>query len=188
MLFSRISQGDDAAYAEVFSQYFDRLKWYAVKLLKSEFWADEVVQEVFVHLWVIREKIVAVENPSAYLYKMTGNRCLDKIRRQATEIEMQYVASVIVHGNQVSFQEGQYDLRKIEGYIREAVSLLPEQRRIIYNLQQEQRLSYQEIADKLSISRHTVRNQMAKTLQSIRSYLLERGLFFLLLFNYLFFL
>jgi RNA polymerase sigma factor (sigma-70 family) len=149
--------------------------------------ADEVVQEVFVHLWVIREKMADVENPSAYLYKMTGNRCLDKIRRQETEIEMQYVASAVMHGTLVSFQEGQYDLRKIEGYIREAVALLPEQRRIIYTLQQEQQLSYQEIADKLSISRHTVRNQMAKTLQSIRSYLLDKGLFYLILFNYLFF-
>ena len=36
-------------------------------------------------------------------------------------------------------------------------------------------LSYQEIADKLGLSRHTVRNHMAKAIQSVRSYVEQHG-------------
>lgn len=188
-LFSRISQEDDQAYRQLFTNYFDRLKWYAFKLLKSEFWAEEIVQEVFIHLWEARHHLPSVENPSAYLYRMVGNRCFDRIRRQDLEIEMQYVAYVAVHGTQqYASQPGQYDLQRVEGYLKEVVAGLPDQRRVIYKLQQEKGLSYQEIADQLNISRHTVRNQMAKTLHTIREYLLKKGTLYLLLFSHFYFL
>jgi RNA polymerase sigma-70 factor (ECF subfamily) len=42
-------------------------------------------------------------------------------------------------------------------------------------MRHEQGLSYDEIANTLGLSRHTVRNQLNLALQNIRSYLLEHG-------------
>ncbi len=186
-LLNRISTGEENAYKVLFDTYFDRLKWYAFKFLKSEFWAEEVVQEVFIKVWKGREQLTAVESVSAYLFRMTGNRCLNRLRRQQLESEMQYAAHVVLHGKAEVLQHSGYDLARLQEHLQEAVDHLPEQRRLIYQLQQEG-LTYQEIADRLEISRHTVRNQMAKALVSIRAYLVKQGPFILALFNYWYFL
>jgi RNA polymerase sigma-70 factor (ECF subfamily) len=168
----------------MFERHFAPLRWYAYRILNSEFWAEEVVQDVFVQLWIRREQLSEVTSPSVYLYRMTRNRCFDRIRRKQLEVEMEYVVSSVLHGNASTSQDSQYDLKRLEALIHNAIKELPEQRRKIYELQQEEGLSYQEIADRLQISRHTVRNQMAKTLQAIREYLLENGPLWLLLFSW----
>lgn len=181
-IFAQIAAGDEEAYARLFTQYFERLRWYAFKLLKSEFWAEEIVQEVFVHLWMVRDQLPAVQQPSSYLYRMTGNRCLDRIRRHTLEVRSQYMVSLLLHGSGHQLPEAQYDLRRIESCLAEAIDTLPRQCRVIYALQQDEGLSYQEIAERLQISRHTVRNQMTKTLQLIRRHLLQSGILLLCFF------
>lgn len=180
-LFERIGKDDPKAFQELFDSYCHKLKWHAFHIIKSEFWAEEVVQDVFTNLWAARESLAEIENPGAYLHKMTGNRCLDRIRRHRLEMEMQYIASAVVHGGSSAFQEGQYDLQLIKLYIKEAIDVLPEQRRLIYLLQQEEGLNYQQIADRLQLSRNTVRNQMSKSLQAIRSHLQQKGPFILII-------
>jgi RNA polymerase sigma-70 factor (family 1) len=181
-LFTRIANGDGTAFTELFRQYFEPLKWNALKMLKSEFWAEEIVQEVFTQLWDNREKLAAVESPAGFLFKITANRCLDRIRRQELEIKMQYVVNKALHRDTNSFQENSYDLDFIEKLIKEAVQQLPEQGRLVFELQRNEGLSYQEIADRLGISRNTVRNHMVKSLHFIRTYLRQKGEIFVLLF------
>lgn len=183
ILFSRIANGDGTAFTELFRKYFEPVKWNALKMLKSEFWAEEIVQEVFTQLWDNRDKLVAVESPAAFIFKVTANRCLDRIRRQELEIKMQYVVNKALHRDTTSFQENAYDLDLIERLIKEAVAQLPTQGRLVFELQRNEGLSYQDIASRLGISRNTVRNHMVKSLHFIRGYLRQKGEIFVLLFG-----
>lgn len=54
-LFHHIASGDGKAFTELFHHYFEPLKWNALKMLKSEFWAEEIAQKVFTWLWSHRE-------------------------------------------------------------------------------------------------------------------------------------
>lgn len=182
-LFARIAVGDGHAYARIFHQYFEPLRANAYKLLKSEFWAEEIVQEVFLHVWDHRDKLSDVESPAAYLYRITANRCLNRMRRQELETKMQYLVKTALHSGGDSHQENRYDLERVETLISEALARLPEQPRRIFLMQQESGLSYQAIADRLGISKNTVRNHMVRSLRSIRQYLQQNGDFFLLLFS-----
>ena len=182
-LFARIAAGDGHAYAMVFRQYFEPLRTNAFKLLKSTFWAEEIVQDVFLYLWDQRKKLADVESPASYLYRVTANRCINRMRREALETKMQYLVKISLHGTGASQPENTYDLHKVETLIAEAVARLPTQQRRIFLLQQEEGLSYQEIADRLQISKNTVRNHMVRTLRSIRQYLQSQGDFLLLLFS-----
>ena len=67
------------------------------------------------------------------------------------------------------------DFREVENLLKEAVNTLPAQRRKVYQLVREEGLSYAEIAEKLQISKNTVRNHVAEALQEIRIYLREHG-------------
>lgn len=152
-------------------------------MLKSEFWAEEVVQEVFMQLWANREKLTVIEAPAAYLFRITANRSLDRLRRQELEVKMQYVVNKALHRDTVNFQQNSYDIEYLESLVTEAVRQLPEQGKLIFELQRKEGLSYQEIADQLGISKNTVRNHMVKTLHFIRSYLRQNGEISVLLFS-----
>lgn len=174
-LFVAIANGDGESFTILFKRYFDRLKWNAVKMLKSEFWAEEVIQDVFMQLWSNREKLIDIESPSAYLFRITTNRCLDRIRRRNQEIKIQYLLNQTFSAEPDSLQQNSYDLRLIETVINEAVRQLPEKGRQVFELQRTRNLSYPEIADRLGISKNTVRNHMVKSLHFIRGYLAEKG-------------
>lgn len=182
-LFRRISEGDTAAFSSIFQTYADPLHWHAVKLLKSEFWAEEIVQEVFVQLWAKRDLLTHIESPGAYLYKMLGNKAMDRMRRDQLEIKMQYLVAQALHLSQSNepIQGERWD--RMQTLLQAAVNQLPEQRKRIYQLKYRDGYSYEEIAAILSISVHTVRNQMSKALHAIRTFLMEKGadLFLLLI-------
>lgn len=182
-LFVRIAAGDGKAFSEVFRIYFEQVKWNATKMLKSEFWAEEIVQEVFMQVWTNRDKLNQIEAPANYLFKITANRCIDRIRRQELEIKMQYFVSKALHKEENSFQENLYDLDHTERLIKEAIQLLPAQGKLVFELHRNAGLSYQEISAHLQISRNTVRNHMVNNLNLIRSYLREKGQLYLLLFS-----
>jgi RNA polymerase sigma-70 factor (ECF subfamily) len=57
--------------------------------------------------------------------------------------------------------------------LQKAIAHLPAQRRLIYQLNREKGMNYQQIAEELQISRHTVKNQLSTALQSIRSFILK---------------
>lgn len=183
VLFTGIANGDGESFTVLFKRYFDRLKWNAVKMLKSEFWAEEVIQEVFTQLWANREGLKDIESPAAYLFRITANRCLDRIRRQKQEIKIQYLLNLSRDEVAGDPPQNTYDLRLIETMIHEAVQRLPEKGRQVFELQRTGNFSYQEIADRLDISKNTVRNHIVKSLHFIRSYLAEKGEIFLFIFS-----
>ena len=173
-LFERIAAGDQLAFSQIFEKYFEQIHWRATHLLKSGFWADEIVQEVFVQLWVGRAKLADIENPAAYLFRMAYNRCFDRIRRQESENRVQYLLNQMSEASDTNYQFSGHDYNLLEKLIQEAIDSLPAQGRTVYLLLRQENLTYEEVAEKLTISKNTVRNHMVKNLQHIRSYMQQK--------------
>lgn len=173
-LFERIATGDEAAFSILFFRYTARLAPFVTRLLQSDSWSEEIVQDVFMRLWQSRQQLAAIEHPSAYLHQMASNRTLDYIKRNAREVKLQYYAARWFTAD-ADHPDVQQDFREIDSLLKEAVSSLPAQRRKVYQLVREEGLSHAEIAERLQISKHTVRNHVAEALQEIRRYLREHG-------------
>lgn len=175
-IFQRISEGDEIAFARIFTSWYQPLFWHALKILKSEFWAEEIIQEVFALLWINRIQLADINNPGAYLYKMVTNKALDRIRKQKLEVKIQYFIAMQPETEQGESDDGKWK-REL---LLKAIESLPEQRRLVYELRFQQGISYDEIAQKLSISKNTVRNQIVKALDTIRRLLINKKEIFLL--------
>ncbi|HEV2481030.1 MAG TPA: RNA polymerase sigma-70 factor [Puia sp.] len=173
-LFERIATGDEAAFSILFFRYTARLAPFVTRLLQSDSWSEEIVQDVFMRLWQSRLQLGTIEHPQAYLYQMASNRTLDYIKRNAREVKLQYYAARWVTAA-ADHPDAEQDFREIDNLLKEAVGQLPAQRRKVYQLVREEGLSHAEIADRLGISKHTVRNHVAEALQEIRLYLREHG-------------
>lgn len=185
-LFARIARDDAYAYTTVFDLYFDRLRYSALKFLKSEFWAEEVAQEVFLHLWDDRSKLLEVDNPAAWLYRIVSNKCINLLRRNELELRAQY----IIHQSALQTQPGQgsaFDYALVSKLVKEAIDQLPPQQRRVYLLKTEEGYSYKQIAEELGVSPNTVHNHLARSVQSVRKYLIEHGDFSVLVFFLLFY-
>jgi RNA polymerase sigma-70 factor (ECF subfamily) len=174
-LFLQIAEGNETAFTELFNKYADLLYWHAYKLLHSEFWAEETVQEVFLQLWANKSSLRQVESPASYLYRVAANRAFDRIRRQELEVKMQYFVQQQLHPPEDKEPSAKADERLNEQLFEQAVESLPEQRKLVFRLKYQQDLSYGEIAGKLNITKHTVRNQLAAALKTLRSTLLEKN-------------
>lgn len=174
-LFRRIAQGDQAAFTAFFEAYSVKLAIYVSRLFNSELWGEEVVQDVFLKLWTIRETIGDIEAPAGFIYRMTANRAKDLLKSQEHKVKLQYYIGKYLTDSSVNYTQEHIDYRTIQRLFSEAVQQLPAKRAQIYKMRHEQGLGYDEIARQLNISKHTVRAQLNFTMQHLRNYLMEKG-------------
>lgn len=175
ILFKQIAEGDAVAFSKLFRLHYAQLHANALRILKSEFWAEEAVQDCFVQLWASRELLPDIDAPKSYLYRIVANRCFDRLRKNDAELRLQYGINLLATQQLTVAQEHGFDLAVLQDLVNKALEQLPPQQQLIYKMQYTEFLSYQEIADKLGLSRHTVRNHMAKAIQSVRAYVEQHG-------------
>lgn len=171
-MFLRIAGGDAHAFEEAFYEYSDRLYTLLLDKIKQPAVAEEIVQDVFLKVWINRDRLASIDNPGGYIYRIAANLVLDYFRDQAAEIRMKKFSAVAAAA--YSPQAG-LDSRETQQLINEAVQQLPGQRKLIFELRL-QGFSYQEIADQLGLSVHTIRNQIIAGAKFVRVYLVQRGI------------
>lgn len=178
-LFLQISENNHEAFETLFSLYKARLFKYSFQLLKSHAEADEVVQEVFVKLWLKRDILPTVEEPDQFVFTILRNIALDKLRRIAADKRLRQrvwqrtEAISNTTENTVLADEG-------DKLIAEAFGKLSPNRQVIYQLSRHEGLSHDQIAERLKISKNTVKNQIVSSLKFIRKYLSHHFTAFLL--------
>ncbi len=169
-LFGSLANGDDSAFKTIFELYKKRVFSVALKMLKSETGAEEIVQDVFLSVWVAKGRLAGVNDPEAYIFTITYNtiyahlkkasrnrELLKTIMRQLTDI--QNTTEDAIAGNETG------------KLIHEAVQQLSPQQRTVYQLNKQEGLSYDEIAARMKISRNTVKNHLAEAMKTIRLFL-----------------
>lgn len=188
-LFALIANGDNQAFKQLFELYYDPIHRNALRLVKSDFWAEEIVQEVFLQVWANRHSLGGIESPSSWLYRLCANRCFDRLRKMSIEVRAQYVLAnaLIQQGNNAGLHPG-FDFDRLQKLVKEAIDSLPAQQRGAFLLQFEEGLSYQEIARRMGISPNTVRNHLVRAVHSVRNYLIKHAPYliplFLFFYNY----
>lgn len=168
-LLQQLIEGDTKAFKDIYELYQDRIFAFAYKLTKSRENANDIVQEIFIKLWEKREQIKVELNFGAYLKKMTQNHVYDFLRKVSKDRALQQSIKEKLQALQNKTEEDLLAKELQKAYL-EAIENLPPQRKLVYQLSREENLSYDEIAERLQISRHTVHNQMVSAIRSIREY------------------
>lgn len=179
-LFLQIAAGNEPAFKILFDKY--RIRFYAValKLTRSEVLAEEIVQEIFITVWLNRLQLPAIKKPSTYLFTMVYNNVYSHFKKLALERRIKNEASDKEQWDKDA--EEWLDARESRRLIDEAVAQLPPQRQLVYKLSREQGLNREEIAGRLGISPNTVKNHLQEALKSIRAHLgHSAGLFIVVL-------
>jgi RNA polymerase sigma-70 factor (family 1) len=179
-LLERVAAGDETAFRKVFHQYWDNIYGVALMLTKSEAMAEDMVQEIFVKIWQKKDRLPGVVNFTNYLFIIARNHIISELRRLSTHAPFQ--EELIRYFRDSALSPEQELLKKeSEELIQQAIERLPGQQQAVYLLGRDQGLSHEQIAERLGISKNTVRNHMARALQSIRAFLQDHSAGLLLL-------
>lgn len=80
-----IAEGDQSAFTILFNHYQRFVFSFGKKITHSEESAGEVVQDIFLKIWLARESLPEVKNFGAYLNRLVRNHSLNVVRRQLQE-------------------------------------------------------------------------------------------------------
>jgi len=171
-LIAAIGNDDYTSYNKLFVRYYSRLCCYVYRLLGEKEDAEDVVQDLFFTLWNNRKKIAIGENVSGYLYKMARNLALNHIRTQTN-----YKTVLENREEQLSYyEENPLETEEFRMALYDCINLLPGRCKEVLLLHRVKGLKQKEIADQLSISVKTIKNQIWASLQRLKKCLEVKGI------------
>jgi RNA polymerase sigma-70 factor (family 1) len=164
---------DIKAYESLYLLLSPQLNNFCFSFVKSYEIAEEIVSDVFIKLWQIRNKLPEIENLKVYLYTIAKNFCLNYITRhfknpviRLDEMDFEPIVSL-------SSPEDLCISADVVSKIQHCIRELPPQCRIVFQLVKEDGMSYKEAAEILNISVLTVRNQVFIATRKIASLIPE---------------
>src|SRR5882757_3301449 len=81
-LFISISEGDEMAFTTCYSEYGRVLMPFLVRLVGSRDSAEEIIQEVFLKVWLYRDRLAEVDNPRSWLFRVAANTGRNWLKKQ----------------------------------------------------------------------------------------------------------
>ena len=165
ILLAGIKQNDYASYNQLFKRYYSRLCTFTTALTQSSSASEDVIQELFIRLWTHRRKLVINENISGYLYRASKNAALNYIR---TENNRKKTLQNMPVSEWVS-DESVIEQIEFSAALHHCISQLPDRSREVFMKSRFEGLKQKEISDQLGISAQTIKNQIWKSLQYLKS-------------------
>lgn len=175
----RLMEGNEGAFRTVYDLHSEQVYKFAFRFLKDSAWSEEVVQDVFLKLWLNRKMLDEQGNIWLYLYVIAKRLCLNKLReiRKTKVLFEQLMKSIEVEGNKI---EEQLTVDEINQFAEKIIANLPRQQQLVFRLSREEGLSHKEIAQKLGLSPNTVKNHMVQALRTLKIGLQQSGYIYLL--------
>lgn len=158
------------SFESFFKQHYQLGCLVAMRYLKNEQEAEDIVQETFVYLWQKRDELKLERNPKGYLLNAVKNRTLNFVNRtkKLDELSEKSLESLIDDDLNSDFSDEELAIQ-----ISQAIDALPAQCQKIFLLAYKDQLSYLEIASVLNLSKNTVKTQMGIAYKIIRFRLKE---------------
>lgn len=164
-----LTQNNETAFCQLYTRYKDKLYYFCLSLLKSKEEANDIVQEIFSHIWESRSFINPELSFSSFLYTMARNRIFNYFRDIDIDIK---IKEIIALKSPVEEEYIESDLiyTEYQKILTDAIDAMPPQRKKVFNLSRKENLSHKEIAARLDISVNTVQQHISESLKFIKLY------------------
>lgn len=172
-LLDRLSTGDQRAFTALFDAYYKQLGAYVFQLTESLPVTEEIVQDVFIKIWVKKETIAEVKSFKNYLFILCRNQTFDALRKKAKQhVFQQKLEQFLKEESELAELSSPADVYR--EWIDQAVAKLPPQQQKVYILSRYERLKHEEISAKLQLSTETVKKHVQHAVRFIQHDLRSR--------------
>ena len=164
--------GSENEVIGVFQRYGRELRHFLLRRVKRAPDVDDVVQEVFLRLMRVHDGVL-IRNPQAYIYGVALHVLREFKMRELkagtwVTLEPQAIAEMAEHPAELP-TEGLAEALDIRQRLQKALGRLPLAHRTIFLMHKRDGYSYEEIAQRLNISTHTVDKYLLQAKVRIRA-------------------
>ncbi len=177
-----LKSADRRAFSEIYDRYWAVLYLHAKRMLRDDDEAQDIVQELFTHLWKKSTEIDFNIKLSSYLYKAVRNRIFNHLEHRKVVHDYQRSLIEFMDSSAAAADELVRE-RELALIIEQEIQALPPKMREVFELSRKQHLSYKEIGAQLGISEHTVKRQVSNSLSILRTKLGVSSVVIFLLLN-----
>lgn len=170
-LLALVAEGDEPAFGTIFHHYRNKIYSYAFHLFGDEAMADELIQDVFLKVWLNREKLPGIRHFESWLFIIARNQVFDSLKQMAREASARKQMADLLDTNSNTVED-QVLTRENERRLQNALDQLSPQQKLIFTLSRTRGMKHEEIATELNISRNTVKTHLVHALRSIKETLL----------------
>ena len=144
----------------IFRQLHLPLCMYALRLCDDTGAADDIVQEAFLAAWQIYKDEGEPTDFKAYMYRCVRNGCITYMSKNRKFDNIDEIPDV---------SEPEIDTSERDAAVWRAIDRLPAKCRTIFLMSKRDGMSVHDIAEELSLSEQTVKNQISKALHALRT-------------------
>lgn len=163
-LINRLRDGEDCCFKDIYDIYHFKIFGFVKKYTAQLADAEDVTQNVFIHLWKYRNKLDPGTDIESILYKSSRQEISRWYKKQNRifSVEESQLLKDLDTANEPETVGSK--MEEIELLLEQ----MPERRRKIFALYTFEDLSYKEIALEMNMSPSAVANQISKTLRHLK--------------------
>ena len=159
LFIEKLKKGDYDAYTLLMNDYYNNLCGYANLFTKDPSKSEDIVQNVFVKLWVYRKKIDSNIPIKRYLHKSVYNEFIDQYRKNKSVISLEEKHLKAIN---TVIDNNSFDIEKLMIRVNDEIEKLPEKCKRVFILNKKEGLTHDEIAEYLQISKKTVEGHITR--------------------------
>tara|TARA_Y100000588_G_C13640343_1_gene663464 strand:+ start:46 stop:600 length:555 start_codon:yes stop_codon:yes gene_type:complete len=163
-LIADLKSGNERALAFFVAEYHTRIFNFCYTIIGSRQEAEELSQDVFLKIWSTRDRIDPNMSLEGLIFTVAKNLTLNKIRDNKKLLQLDTIQD---HDCIVENTMEEVLFNSMHDEFKRLVKLMPERRRMIFELSRFEGLGNKEIAERMGISINTVEGQMRKALKFI---------------------
>lgn len=164
-------------FENLFQTYYNSLLAYAYKKVNDKQAAEDVVQDVFMALWIKHDSIDFNTSIKPYLYKAVYNRSITYLNSMINSLDItEHDIDMSLHNAIILYdQQDSLLLKEVSEEVARFIETLPTQCKKVFKLSREEYLKNKEIALILNLSEKTVEDHLRRALKGLRSHLIKSG-------------
>ena len=162
-------EGNELAFRYIYLHFSTKVYAFAFSFLKERQQSEEIVQETFLALWENRQKFDENRALEPYLFTIAKRLILDQLRKVVSTSTMRAKLLAIIE-KQHNETEEQIIFSDMLVFAERAINELPKQQQTVFRLSRVEGLSYEEIAEQLSLSKNTVKNHLIVAVKKLKSH------------------
>ena len=170
LYWNRLKNGDSQALGFLYDKYVDKLFIAAMHTTENRELAKDSVQEVFIEIWNYRHTISDIQYSQSYLTKVLRSILFKKLKKENPAHHYQLQESFVSHEqtieNIIISKDTDNEKRKS---LKLALTKLSTRQKQVLQLHFDEGLSYEQIAEKLSINYQSVNNLAFRSILRLRN-------------------
>ena len=167
---NRLKNGDSKALGFLYDKYVDKLFVAAMHTTENRELAKDSVQEVFIEIWNYRHTISDIQYSQSYLTKVLRSILFKKLKKENPAHHYQLQESFVSPEQTIESIIISRDTdNEKKNSLKQALSKLSTRQKQVLQLHFDEGLSYEQIAEKLSINYQSVNNLAFRSILRLRN-------------------